>query len=243
MNLEEIASVSLVGKTVMITGAASELGCALALAFGKAGASVAANDLNPDALRKTVRLIEKQGGIVMAFPADVAKESNARRLVAETVEVYGSLDILVNNASLMPASPLFSMDPQEWQRIMDVNLNAPFWLIQAAAGPMRAGGGGVVLNIATGEAPTASPHGRAAYFASKAGLIALTRAAASEAMIDGVRIHALCPSARAGAEEDPDRERRIEVGICRLALYLCSEAAEQLTGKVLNVELSPSAGG
>ena len=166
------------GQVVLVTGAGRGLGRGLARAFAAAGALVAANDLTPINLDETIRQIETAGGQVKPYLFDIAKGLPARALVDQVVKTHGRLDVLVNNAAVRPRGAITAMDEWDWQRTLDVNLTGPFLLMQAVAKPMEAQGGGVILNIGATEPARTGLEGFAAYFASKSGLISLSRTAA-----------------------------------------------------------------
>lgn len=230
---DDSKQVQMKGQVVLITGAGRGMGRALARAFALSGAMVAANDFTPVALEETVRIIRAEGGRAEAYVADIAKDLPVRALVDQVCEEHGRIDVLVNQAFVQPRAPLLSMDGWEYLRTVDVNLNAPFWLIQAAGLRMQEQGGGVILNIGSAESPAQPPHDRAAYFATRAALPGLTRAAAAELIPYNIRVHAICP-----VFAPPDEQERLQVGVCRLALTLCSPDAAGLTGQVLQVNFT-----
>jgi NAD(P)-dependent dehydrogenase (short-subunit alcohol dehydrogenase family) len=216
-------------RVALVTGAGRGLGRSLALAFASAGAQVAANDLTPVNLDETVRLIEAAGGRVRPYLFDIAKGLPARALVDQVVAQFGRLDVLVNNAGVRPIQPLTSMDEWDWQRTLDVNLSGPFLLMQAAVKPMQQQGGGIILNIASGEPRPALLHGQAAYFASKSALITLSQAAAQEFSTYNIRVYTICPAETPA----PGIDARAVVD---LAIALCDPASTHPNGQVFWLE-------
>src|SRR4051794_17722514 len=178
------------GRVVLITGASSGLGVQMARAASRGGAQVVL------AARRRDRLEEVAGGIERAdaVAADVAEAADRRRLVETTLQRHGRIDALVNNAGVSHTGPALRQDVADFSRVLAVNLVAPFELSCLAAAAMRRTGGGSIVNIASvmglrsvDQAPDA------AYVASKAGLIGLTRELASQWGRHGVRVNALAP--------------------------------------------------
>lgn len=227
---EKIDLSSLKGQVVLITGAGRGLGRVLAREFAKAGALVAANDITPNNLDETMLQINAAHGKARSYVVDISKEMSACALVEQVCEDFSRIDVLINNAAVQPHAPLLNMDSWEWQRTLDVNLSGPFWLMKIAVARMKTQGGGVILNIASGEQPNHPPEDRGAFFASKAGLLALTRAAAEELMTYNICIHAICPSAPTGEKDS------LSNGIAKLSMYLCSVNAATITGQVFQLD-------
>jgi NAD(P)-dependent dehydrogenase (short-subunit alcohol dehydrogenase family) len=237
------------GQVVLVTGAGKGLGRALALAFAAHGARLAANDLIPTNLDHTLAQIAAAGGQARPYVVDVSGSLQVGALLAEIEEDWGRLDILVNNAAVAPRAALLSMDEWDWQRVLDVNLSGPFWLMRAAAGLMRTRGGGMILNLAARPAWLETLPHCSAYQASQWGLLGLTRAASRELWADHIRVNALCLGALSSPAEstDPaDRPRGWEEGaagpvtcieeVVARVLWLCSPAGSHLSGQILDVE-------
>jgi NAD(P)-dependent dehydrogenase (short-subunit alcohol dehydrogenase family) len=178
------------GRVVVVTGASSGLGVQLAEAAARAGARVVVAARRRDRLEAVARAI----GQADAVPADVASHDDRRRLIETVVERHGRIDALVNNAGISHTGPALRQDVADFSRVLEVNLVAPFELSCLAAAAMRRTGGGSIVNIASvmgvrsvDQAPDA------AYVASKAGLIGLTRELASQWGRHGIRVNALAP--------------------------------------------------
>ena len=141
---------------------------------------MAANDLTPANLDQTVSEMTAAGGQARAFIADIAKKITVQTMIGEILDVWGRIDILVNNAGVEPHAPLLEMDEWDWRRTLDVNLTGPFFTTQTVGRVMREQGGGVIVNISSIAGRAHGLIDRAAYVASKTGLIGLTREAARE---------------------------------------------------------------
>ncbi len=177
-------------KVVLVTGAGKGAGRAIAEAFAARGALVAANDVTPINLDETAARITASGGRVRAYVEDVAKKMPVQTLVKAVQDDWGRIDILVNCAEVEPRAPLLEMDDWDWQRTLDVNLSGTFLLMQNVGRVMRAQGGGVMVNLG---ARARDPEKRAAYLASKAGLVALTEQAAGEFAAENIRVYLVAP--------------------------------------------------
>lgn len=164
---------------VIVTGASRGVGAAVARWLGTCGAGVTLVARSADALAEVEADVERFGGEALMLPADVSDRAACGQVVTKTIERFGRLDALVNNAALLtPIAPLAEVDPEAWQYTVAVNLVGPFYLMQAVLEALRASGGRIV-NVSTGVAT--SPRSTwSAYCASKAGLLHLTRVVALE---------------------------------------------------------------
>ena len=244
---------SLNGQVVLITGAGRGLGRQLAVAFAKCGARVAANDITPINLDETMAQVAEMGGRTQAYLFDVAKKMPVQAMVAQILDEWGRIDILINHAEVEPHDSILEMDEWDWQRTLDVNLSAPFWLIQVVGRIMREQGGGVIIHIAPNPKDESVLDKGASYIASKMGLIGLTRAAAYELAGDHVRINVVCPvsiatgkvsTSQADDISDPEflkgnspNQADIPRDAIELILYLCRAEAAHLNGQVFSCNL------
>ena len=235
-------------QVVLISGAGKGIGRALALAFARAGAWVAANDLTPVNLDVTLEQIAAEGGNARAYLADVAKSLPVQAMVKQVQEDWGRIDILINNSGVAPQAPLLEMDEWDWQRTLEVNLSGPWWLIQTVGQLMQAQGGGVMLNLVGKPDWLLTLQERSAYLTSQYGLIGLTLAAAQELKAYHICINALLLGAVAGpprAQDVADSPKEWgglenEPGtplakVIEKAFYVCSPAAAGLNGQVLAI--------
>ena len=181
-----------VDKVVLITGAGRGLGQEVALAFASLGASVAANDINPLSLDETIDRIHHTGGKASSYVFDVAKRMPIEAMVAQVLDHYGHIDILVNHAKVEPDEFLLEMDEWEFHRTLDVNLGGPFFAMQQVGRIMRQQGGGTIVNLISLPGRVDIIKGHAAHSASQAGLVGLTQAAARELSVYNIRVNAVC---------------------------------------------------
>ena len=244
------------GKVVIVTGAAAGIGGAIARRFLADGASVVAVDVRPEP--DEAWAADEVDRRELAFiQADVTVEKDIDRVIANAIRRFGGLDVLVNNAGILRFTPADTMTREEWDRVIAVNLTAPAFWAKAAIPHLRARGGGAIVNISSIQAVLTAPQ-FAAYAASKAGLLGLTRSMALELGPDRIRVNAVLPgyvrtplfmsdAVRLG-EGDPDRFVRTlaerislrRVGepddIAGVVLFAASDDAAYMTGAALSVD-------
>lgn len=181
---------SLQGKAVLVTGAASGLGAALARRLGASGASILGVDLQAARLADSMAQLRDHGVQAHALSADITAPDATPRLVEQALELLGRLDILVNNAGTDVTLPIAELPDADWMRVVGTNLTAPFLLSKYAAGAMRRQGGGHIVNIASTAAKRAWPNA-SAYHASKWGLLGLSHALHAELRPENIRVTAV----------------------------------------------------
>ncbi len=252
------------GKVAIVTGAGRGIGRAIARKFADEGARVAVTARTESEIREVATEIDRKHGAKTAHPvvADVSREPDCEKIVAEARKAFGATDILVNNAAIYgPVQPVEKFSARDWDEVMAVNLRAPMLLSKLALPEMYARKSGVILNISTVGAKAAFALS-SAYTASKAGLIGLTRTLAAEAAQKGVRVNAICPgpvtetrmsqqlskefAAYFKADADESLKRMLNsvlqgrpqtVGeIAQAALFLVSDQSSAITGQTLNVD-------
>ncbi len=178
------------GRVAIVTGAARGLGRAAAERLRERGASVAVNVRDRERAESLAREI---GENVLAVPGDIAADGVPELIVRQTLERFGRIDIVVNNAALARSTRFPDLSADEWRHALEVNLTAPFLLTKAALPAMKAQHYGRIINISSTAGRTVSTLGGAHYTASKAGLLGLTRAAAKELGRFGITVNAVCP--------------------------------------------------
>jgi glucose 1-dehydrogenase len=250
-NAEDL-KVDLRGKTVIVTGAATGIGKAIALRFGASGANVVVDHRRTEETEAIVADIERAGGHGLSVVADVTNEAEVDALVAQAVSKFGGLDVLVNNAGIEQAHPLVDTPLDVWERILRVNLTGPFLCARAAARAMIARGrGGRIINVSSVHEDLAMPN-NAAYASSKGGVRMLMRTIALELAPHGITVNDIAPGAIAtpineNVRDDPEKARELlaeiplkRVGspdeIAALATYLASEAAGYVTGATFVID-------
>lgn len=234
-------------KVAIITGAGQGIGRAIALHFAHAGAKIVVGDLNIETANQTVREIESNSGQAIALQVNVTRQTDVFELIAKASQVFGRLDILVNNVGVCPNTSIVDIPEAEWDMVLAVNLKGTFLCSQAAARQMIKQKNGVIINITSVDAKTRTTA-NAHYAAAKAGVISFTRTLACETAPYGIRVNAVAPGwiASNPAKAMTDRWRRAveEIPVHRLGtpddvaeavLFLASDAAGYITGEVLDV--------
>jgi meso-butanediol dehydrogenase/(S,S)-butanediol dehydrogenase/diacetyl reductase len=243
------------GKVALVTGAGSGIGRATAEAFGREGAAVAVADRSIERSEAVANAMAAAGGRAIALGGDVSRDEDCKRLVLETVAAFGTLDILVNNAGIGTSGSVLDTDEATWDALMAVNLKGTFLLSRAALAVMVPRKSGVIVNAGSIAGIRGLPD-RAAYIASKFGVVGLTKAMALDHVKDGIRVNCVCPGTtdtpwiaeRLQEAEDPDaalaalvaRQPMGRLGkadeIAAAYLFLASDESSFTTGTALVVD-------
>lgn len=236
-------------KVAIVTGSARGIGLRTAERFAEEGAAVVICDLNEEAVAEAVKAINEKGGKALGLPANVTDREQVEAVVAKTVETFGKLDCLVNNAGITADNTLLKMDEGEWDRVINVNLKGVYNFGQSAARAMTETGGGVILNTSS-VVGIYGNFGQTNYAAAKWGVIGMTKTWAKELGKKGIRVNAVAPGfiMTPMTEKMPDKVLDMMRGksplrdlgrpddIANAFLYLASEEARFVTGTVLSVD-------
>ena len=239
-------------KVVVVTGAGSGIGRATACLFAREGAKTVVADINEKNAAETVNIIESAGGTATCMIVDVSSENEIKRLIAESLALFGHIDILYNNAGINNSEKrLADLDVEEWDRVIDVNLKSVFLGIKYVVPAMIKQGGGVIINTASVLGFKGMKY-QAPYNASKGGIVLLTKNAALEYGKDNIRVNAVAPGVidtniinewkqnewKWGILQKANALGRIgqPEEIAKAVLFLASEDASFITAETLMVD-------
>lgn len=232
-------SVDLTGHAALVTGAAADVGKAVALALAASGAAVIVGDINPDKIETVADEIISAGGRALPWHVDVANRFQVGSMIEAARDAFGTVDILVNAAGIFKAGPMATLDEWDWRRILDVNLTGAFFCTQMLGRVMADEGGGVIVNLASTAGTSGTLPEGISYAASKAGMIGLTKQSARELAPHGIRVNAICVGSLEGqpypSQNALNRAGTVEE-IASVALFLCSDAARFITGQAIAVD-------
>ena len=250
-------------KSAVVTGSTSGIGLAIARALAKEGANVLINGFGePGEIERDRRGIETEFGVKAVYsPADMTKPDEIARMVQDAERAFGAVDILVNNAGIQHVSPIEEFPPEKWEQIIAINLSAAFYGIRAAVPGMKARGWGRIISTASAHSLVASPF-KGAYVAAKHGIAGLTKTVALELAAQGITVNCISPGyvwtplverqipdtmkTRGLTREQvindvlltaqPTKQFVTVEQVAALAVFLCSDAAGQITGANLSMD-------
>ena len=245
----------LAGKVAIVTGAAAGIGRASCLLFAQQGAKVAAVDCDADANASLAEEIRSAGGSVEAFTADVASTSDVDRVVQQTLSNWQRVDILFNNAGIVPGKKVHTLTEEEWDRAFAINVKSMYLFSRAVIPSFLQQGGGVILNMSSTTALRVAPD-RALYTATKGAVLSLTKSMAVDYAADNIRVNCLCPgttdtpslrarlSAAGNSDEmtkkfiarQPLRRLGTSEEMAKAALYLVCDDASFVTGSAFQID-------
>jgi 3-hydroxybutyrate dehydrogenase len=250
------------GKTAIITGSTSGIGLGIARGFAAQGINIVMNGFGkPEEIEKLRKEIEAQGVKAHYNGADMTKPDQIAALVTEAEKTMGTVDIVVNNAGIQFVSPVDDFPIEKWDAIVGINLSAGFHMVRAAVPLMKKQGWGRVINIASAHALVASPF-KSAYVAAKHGILGFTKSVALEVAQNNITCNAICPgyvwtALVEGQVKDTAKARNISEDeviknvllaaqwtkkfvtveqIAGTALFLCSDAAQNITGTSIAID-------
>ncbi len=244
-------AIALTGRRILITGAGGGIGYGISTVLASLGASVAINDISDEAAERAVADIVALGGAAVSVPGDVTDGPSAARIVETAAVALGGLDGLVNNAGIPGTRDFEDITRESWDRVISLNLSAPFHLSVLAAPYLRSSGSGRIVNIASIAATRVSVLGGASYTASKSGLVGLTRHLSLELARDGITVNAVLPGVTVTplvrTHTTPEKLTEIEAGVPVgragtpedpgwLTAFLLSEQSGYISGSAIEVD-------
>lgn len=241
----------LADKVAIVAGGGMGIGRACARLFAQEGARLVLCDIDPQAGRKTAEEIISESGRVIFLQADVSEGQQVQRLVQQTLEFCGRIDILYSSVAIYRRGKLTDLDESQWDRIMQVNVKSAYLLCKAVIPPMQAIGGGSIILTSSSVGWHDSAPNIAAYAASKFAITGLTKSLACELLSDHIRVNCLCPGPtdtpmiRSGRSPDelrafiealPGKRLADPLEIAEAALFLASDESRFMTGVALPVD-------
>ncbi len=236
-------------RVVLVTGGGGGIGRTIALLFAGEGAHIVIGDLNIAGGEETVEMIRQKGGQAVFVEANVTRFEDAEKMVAQAVENWGRLDVLINNAGVTRDGLLLRMSEEDWDLVLDINLKGAFLCTKAAIKVMLKQRSGAIVNIAS-VVGRMGQAGQANYAASKGGLIALTKSVAKEVAGRDIRVNAVAPGfietqmthvlsdevKKAWLERIPLNRAGTMEDVAKVVAFLASDDASYLTGQTIGID-------
>ena len=237
-------------KIALITGAGQGMGKAVAFTLAQQGAHIAINDLNPTSAEETAQELQNKDINAIAVPANVTNKTDLQEMIQKTIDHFGRIDILINNAGILYPTKVIDIPEDEWDRVIDVNLKGTFLCSQAVLPTMQKNNWGRIVNFSSTAGKNISTVGGAHYTAAKAGILGFTRHLAKEVAQHNITVNAVCPGLidtdMVRNTIDPNRQQAYansfpisRLGkpeeVADLVAFLCSDKAAYITGASLDI--------
>jgi NAD(P)-dependent dehydrogenase (short-subunit alcohol dehydrogenase family) len=240
----------LTGRVALVTGAGQGMGRAVAVMLAERGAKVAVNDVSQESAAAALTELQSLGADAIAVPGDVTNAESVRGMVAQAVEAWGGVHILINNAGVLRPTKIADIPEAEWDWVIAVNLKGTFLCSQAVLPSMREAGWGRIVNFSSTAGKNVSTVGGAHYTAAKAGILGFTRHMAKEVAQYGITVNSVCPGlidtemVRATIDDERVKayERNFPISrlgrpeeVAELVVFLASDRAAYITGASLDI--------
>lgn len=234
----------------LVTGAGQGMGKSVARVLAQQGMNIAINDVHFDAANATVTELHASDYNAIAVAGDVTNKTDVENMVQQTIDYFGAIHILINNAGILYPTQVIDIPEEEWDRVIDVNLKGTFLCSQAVLPTMQKSGWGRIVNFSSTAGKNISTVGGAHYTAAKAGILGFTRHLAKEVAQDNITVNAVCPGLidtdMVRNTIDPDRQKAYansfpisRLGkpeeVADLVAFLCSDKAAYITGASLDI--------
>ncbi len=238
------------GRVAIVTGAGRGMGRAVAARLASGGAKLVVNDLDADSAERAAGVLQESGAEALATPGDVTSSADVARMVAGALERFGRIHVLINNAGVLRPTPVFDIEEEEWDMVVNGNLKSTYLCSRAVLPAMRDEGWGRIVNFSSTAGKSVSTVGGAHYTASKAAILGFTRHLAKEEAAHGITVNAVCPGlidtemvrstiskqrTAAYASSFPIARLGEPYEVAELVAFLASDKAAYITGASLDI--------